>query len=349
MAGELAARAIDPRDARRRASPADGHARRASTEPWTPRRDLLGSDGDATDFVVEIEDDGRARLRFGDDAHGKRPDPGTAFDGDLPRRQRRRRQRRRRGDRPRRQHGRRRVQRACATRCRRPAASIRRTSRRRAAMRPQAFRTQERAVTAADYAAAAERRPEVQRAAATFRWTGSWHTVFVTADRVGGARGRRRASRRGCAATSSASAWPATTSRSTRRASCRSTSRCTSASRPDYFRADVLQRGATRAVERRAARRPPRRSSIPTTSRSASRSTSAASIAAAQAVEGVESVRVDGFQRLVDPSPASLDERRDRHRRPRDRPARQQSRTSPSAAGSRWRQEAANERRRCPT
>jgi hypothetical protein len=27
----------------------------------------------------------------------------------------------------------------------------------------------------------------VQRAAATFRWTGSWYTVFVTADRVGGA------------------------------------------------------------------------------------------------------------------------------------------------------------------
>ena len=52
---------------------------------------------------------------------------------------------------------------------------------------PQAFRTQERAVTAADYAAAADRRPDVQRAAATFRWTGSWHTVFVTADRFGGA------------------------------------------------------------------------------------------------------------------------------------------------------------------
>jgi hypothetical protein len=29
--------------------------------------------------------------------------------------------------------------------------------------------------------------PHVQRAAATFRWTGSWYTVFVTADRVGGA------------------------------------------------------------------------------------------------------------------------------------------------------------------
>jgi predicted phage baseplate assembly protein len=52
---------------------------------------------------------------------------------------------------------------------------------------PQAFRTQERAVTAADYAAAAERRADVQRAAATFRWTGSWYTVFVTADRFGGA------------------------------------------------------------------------------------------------------------------------------------------------------------------
>src|SRR6185436_2914488 len=51
---------------------------------------------------------------------------------------------------------------------------------------PEAFRTQERAVTQADYAAAAERRPEVQRAAATFRWTGSWYTVFVTADRFGG-------------------------------------------------------------------------------------------------------------------------------------------------------------------
>ena len=32
-----------------------------------------------------------------------------------------------------------------------------------------------------------ERRADVQRAAATFRWTGSWYTVFVTADRFGGA------------------------------------------------------------------------------------------------------------------------------------------------------------------
>ena len=52
---------------------------------------------------------------------------------------------------------------------------------------PQAFRIQERAVTPEDYARAAERHPEVQKAAATFRWTGSWHTVFVSIDRWGGA------------------------------------------------------------------------------------------------------------------------------------------------------------------
>ena len=51
---------------------------------------------------------------------------------------------------------------------------------------PSAFRTQERAVTPEDYAAVAERYPGVQRAAATFRWTGSWRTVFLTVDRVGG-------------------------------------------------------------------------------------------------------------------------------------------------------------------
>jgi predicted phage baseplate assembly protein len=48
---------------------------------------------------------------------------------------------------------------------------------------PQAFRTQERAVTAQDYAAVAERHPEVQRAEATRRWTGSWYTMFVTVER----------------------------------------------------------------------------------------------------------------------------------------------------------------------
>jgi len=51
---------------------------------------------------------------------------------------------------------------------------------------PQAFRTQERAVTPADYAEVTGRLAGVQRAAAGLRWTGSWHTVFVTVDRDGG-------------------------------------------------------------------------------------------------------------------------------------------------------------------
>ena len=76
--------------------------------------------------------------------------------------------------------------RRCAIRCRRPAASSPENIEAARRDAPQAFRTQERAVTPADYAAAAERRPEVQHAAATFRWTGSWYTVFVTPDRFGG-------------------------------------------------------------------------------------------------------------------------------------------------------------------
>jgi len=51
---------------------------------------------------------------------------------------------------------------------------------------PGAFRRQERAVTAADYGAMAERTPEVQRASGRFRWTGSWNTAFVTVDRAAG-------------------------------------------------------------------------------------------------------------------------------------------------------------------
>ena len=51
---------------------------------------------------------------------------------------------------------------------------------------PQAFRAQERAVTEADYAAAAQRHSGVQRAACTRRWTGMFHTMFITVDRRGG-------------------------------------------------------------------------------------------------------------------------------------------------------------------
>jgi predicted phage baseplate assembly protein len=48
---------------------------------------------------------------------------------------------------------------------------------------PVAFRTQERAVTAADYQERAMQYPGVMQAAATLRWTGSWYTVFLTIER----------------------------------------------------------------------------------------------------------------------------------------------------------------------
>jgi hypothetical protein len=48
---------------------------------------------------------------------------------------------------------------------------------------PPAFHAEQfRAVTEEDYARAAEKHPEVDRAVATFRWTGSWHTVFLSMD-----------------------------------------------------------------------------------------------------------------------------------------------------------------------
>jgi len=46
-------------------------------------------------------------------------------------------------------------------------------------------RTLERAVTADDYARLAERNADVQRAAATLRWTGSWYEAQVAVDPVG--------------------------------------------------------------------------------------------------------------------------------------------------------------------
>jgi predicted phage baseplate assembly protein len=50
---------------------------------------------------------------------------------------------------------------------------------------PQAFLTQERAVTMQDYVNVVEQNPQVEDGAAELRWTGSWFTVFITAEPVG--------------------------------------------------------------------------------------------------------------------------------------------------------------------
>jgi hypothetical protein len=152
-------------------------------ERWEPERELLNSDRFATSFVVEMHEDGRANLRFGDNVLGRRPAEGEAFRavyrvgnglagnvgaGALSRV----------------------VTRLDITRVTNPMPAaggmdpepidqVRLYA-------PQAFRSQRRAVTTADYATVAERHPEVQKAAAARRWTGSWYTVFVTVDRLGG-------------------------------------------------------------------------------------------------------------------------------------------------------------------
>ena len=152
--------------------------------PWVPQPDLLESSVVANDFVVETEFDGSARLRFGDDVNGRRPTSGAQFSADY------------------------RVGNGTAgnvgahalfhvlpldgriTGITNPLPAIGGAEmesadqiRRRA---PQAYQTQERCVTAQDYQDRADIYPGVQRSVATFRWTGSWHTVFVTVDPIGG-------------------------------------------------------------------------------------------------------------------------------------------------------------------
>ncbi len=156
----------------------------ALTEDWTQSaRPAVQS---AADHALRGRD--RARRRRDTALRRRRarraPGRGNHIRRALPGRQRRGRQRRRGDHRPRR-HRRRAHRRGGNPLAARggidpeTAAQIRRS-------RTQAFRTQERAVTPADYAEVTERHAGVQRAAATLRWTGSWHTVFITVDRAGG-------------------------------------------------------------------------------------------------------------------------------------------------------------------
>ncbi|MFL6017237.1 MAG: putative baseplate assembly protein [Gaiellaceae bacterium] len=175
--------AADPRAARP-AVELDGTLL-AQTEPWLPELDLLASDADDARFVVEVEHDGSATLRFGDDVHGRRPETDTEFSATY-----------RVGNGTAGNVGAGSIAHVAtvngailgATNAlaaeggtdAEPAEAVRRDA-------PEAYLVQERAVTEDDYARMSERDPHVQRAAATFRWTGSWYTVFVTADRLGGA------------------------------------------------------------------------------------------------------------------------------------------------------------------
>ena len=165
-------------------------------EEWTPVRDLLSSHASSREFVVEVETDGTTFVRFGDDILGAQPHSGTKFlavyrigNGDA-------------GnigadalahlvsptisD----------AEAVLTVRNPLPAAGgiaaetieeVRQNA-------PSAFRVQERAVTTGDWEEIVVRKEladrcgiDVQRVAATPRWTGSWHTMFVTVDRLNAA------------------------------------------------------------------------------------------------------------------------------------------------------------------
>lgn len=151
---------------------------------WEARRDLLQSGPADEHFVVETERDGAARLRFGDDKNGRRPNSGTAFTATY-----------RVGNGSVGNVGADAVAHiitgvANITAVRNPLPATggvnSETMEEARQAAPYAYRRQERAVTAQDYADVAKRHPDVQRAAATFRWNGHGHTVFVTVDRFGG-------------------------------------------------------------------------------------------------------------------------------------------------------------------
>ncbi|MGB4063062.1 MAG: putative baseplate assembly protein [Azonexus sp.] len=156
--------------------------------PWTPERDLLGSERFAREFVVETENDGSAWLRFGDNQFGAAPITGQRLLA-----------RYRLGGGPQGNVGAEAISALISDDAnlmlgiqslRNPLPAVGGAEPETLdAIRlnaPEAFRTQERAVTTDDYARAAERHPDVQRAAARLRWTGSWYTVFLMLDRRAG-------------------------------------------------------------------------------------------------------------------------------------------------------------------
>lgn len=179
----------DPHTAVPQVTELDVHTDTQVLSGWSPVATLLESNSEAQEFVVETENDGTALLRFGDGVYGLDPpdgsyiavqyrigvgsngnvgadslvhviNPGTfvGFPGLVA--------------------------------VRNPLAAWGGTDpqplEQVKQLAPAAFQAvQYRAVTEADYADAAELWPEVEQAVATFEWTGSWYTVFITVDPAG--------------------------------------------------------------------------------------------------------------------------------------------------------------------
>lgn len=164
---------------------------------WTPQQDLLSSGPSDPVFVVETESDGTATLRFAthpdpespEASNGIFPESGTTFIATY-----------RVGNGVAGNVGAESVIHLAAAdariqSCTNPLPASGGTDpetsdqiRRRA---PQAFLSQapetlERSVTMADYEAVAESDPQVDRAVASLRWTGSWYSAFIAVEPIRG-------------------------------------------------------------------------------------------------------------------------------------------------------------------
>lgn len=170
-----------------RADTACGAAEDGPPRWWRAQRDLLASEPRDDDFVVEMDDRGRAHLRFGDGEIGRLPSAGLRFDAEY-----------RVGIGPAGNVG---ADSIILAVTRETVSGVVLTPRNPLPARggtapepiaearlfaPVAFRqTLERAITAEDYAAVAGRHPGVQRAAAALRWNGSWYEARVAVDPLG--------------------------------------------------------------------------------------------------------------------------------------------------------------------
>jgi Baseplate J-like protein len=153
---------------------------------WLPRYDLLESGSEDRNFVVEIDNNGIAHLRFGDDELGRAPDPLESFCA-----------RYRVGNGSSGNVGAETITTVVLKNnkndgltCRNPLAATGGTDPEPISeiklFAPGAFAAdQERAITADDYARLAALYPGVQRAAASLRWTGMNYEALVAVDPFG--------------------------------------------------------------------------------------------------------------------------------------------------------------------
>jgi hypothetical protein len=155
---------------------------------WAVRYDLVESGPDDAEFVVEIDNEGVAHLRFGDGELGFQPPAGMAFQATY-----------RVGNGAAGNVGAESISRmvlqgtwlsGITITVRNPLPAVGGTDPesidQAKLLAPHQFRKRlERAIIAQDYAQLAEENPHVQRAAAALKWTGSWYEADVAIDPLG--------------------------------------------------------------------------------------------------------------------------------------------------------------------